>query len=307
VAGETVTNNQCSSGVQVVVTDLSPPSPNPMTFSVFPHELNTSQIAMTATTATDPSGGIEYYLQYTSSPTGGAGGTSSGWQASASYTDSGLQPNEEYCYRAYAHDTYNNQTSPSAIDCDYTLANQPVLGSYSNITQTSIQVNLGADGNPVGTEYWIRNQDGSAFQTWSTSKTFVNSGLTCGTTYSYGAWSMNGDGAFAGEVNLGNVNTLPCSDTDSDGIPDMNDNCILVPNSSQYDSNGDGYGNICDGDLDNSGGVVNFGDLALFKTAFGTGDPDADFDGTGGVVNFGDLAIFKGLFGSPPGPSCCAP
>ncbi len=196
MAGETVTTNQCSSAVQMTVTDTEPPSPNPMTFSVLLHELNTSQIAMTATTATDPSGGIQYYFDYTSSPTSGPGGDS-GWQASSSYTDSGLGPNEDYCYRVYAHDTYNNQTSPSAIDCDYTLANQPVLGSYSNITQTSIQVNLGADGNPAGTEYWIRNQDGSAFQPWSTSKTFVNSGLACGTIYSYGAWSMNGDGAFA--------------------------------------------------------------------------------------------------------------
>ena len=103
------------------------------------------------------------------------------------------------------------------------------------------------------------------------------------------------------------VVSLPPSDTDNDGVPDNSDNCILVPNSSQNDSNGDGYGNICDGDLDNLGGVVNFGDLALFKGLFGTANPDADFDGTGGVVNFGDLAIFKGLFGSPPGPSCCAP
>jgi hypothetical protein len=76
----------------------------------------------------------------------------------------------------------------------------------------------------------------------------------------------------------------------------------------QQDTDVDGYGNVCDGDLDNSGGVVNFGDLAEFKTAFGTtDDPDADFDGSGGVVNFGDLVTFKQLFGLPPGPSCCAP
>ena len=79
------------------------------------------------------------------------------------------------------------------------------------------------------------------------------------------------------------------------------------------DTDGDGYGNICDGDLDSSGGVVNFADLTAFKIAFGTANPDADFNGTGGVVNFADLTIFKQLFGNPPGPSCadlpggCAP
>jgi hypothetical protein len=99
----------------------------------------------------------------------------------------------------------------------------------------------------------------------------------------------------------------PRVDTDSDTILNPLDNCILESNTDQRDSNADGYGSICDADLDNSGGVVNFADLAAFKTAFGTTDPDADFDGNGGVVNFGDLAIFRQLFGQPPGPSCCAP
>ena len=103
-------------------------------------------------------------------------------------------------------------------------------------------------------------------------------------------------------------------DTDNDGISDLNDNCIDVPNgllitdaggNSQRDTDGDGYGNICDGDFDNSGGVVNFGDLTAFKSAFGNTDPDADINGSGGVVNFGDLTIFKQLFGRSPGPSCC--
>ena len=315
VAGETVTNNQCSSAVQVTVTDIAPPSPNPMTFSVFPHELNTSQIAMTATTATDPSGGIEYYLLYTGSPTGGANGTSSGWQASASYTDSGLQPNEEYCYRAFAHDTYNNQTSPSAIDCDYTRANQPVLASFSNITQTSIQVNLGNDGNPAGTNYWMRNATTGQFQSWSTSKTFVNTGLSCGTSYTYGAWSQNGDGAIGAEVVLGSASTLACpADTDGDGIQDSLDNCTLVANGPlapdaggniQLDTDGDGYGNICDADLDGDY-AVGFSDFNLFSGAFGTADPDADFDGDG-TAGFSDFVIFRASFGSTPGPSCCAP
>ena len=51
---------------------------------------------------------------------------------------------------------------------------------------------------------------------------------------------------------------------------------------------------------------MNFSDLAMFKTAFGTTDPDADFDGSG-TVNFGDLTIFKALFGQLPGPSGIKP
>jgi hypothetical protein len=40
-------------------------------------------------------------------------------------------------------------------------------------------------------------------------------------------------------------------DKDSDGVPDSTDNCTLVPNPGQVDSDGDGLGNTCDPDLDN--------------------------------------------------------
>ena len=90
-------------------------------------------------------------------------------------------------------------------------------------------------------------------------------------------------------------------DMDADGIDDRQDNCIEIPNSDQRDSNNDGYGNLCDADLDNNG-TVSFADLNLFKSKFGTADQDADFDGNGSV-SFADLSIFKNLFGKPPGPA----
>jgi hypothetical protein len=99
------------------------------------------------------------------------------------------------------------------------------------------------------------------------------------------------------------VTVSALGDGDFDTVANVQDNCTLAANTNQRDTNGDGYGNWCDADLDNSG-FVNFGDLAAFKAAFGTSDPDADLDGSG-IVNFGDVARFKALFGQPPGPSCC--
>lgn len=99
--------------------------------------------------------------------------------------------------------------------------------------------------------------------------------------------------------------TMPVVDSDDDGIADRIDNCSATENPEQIDTDGDLYGNACDADLDGNG-IVNFGDLALFKAAFGTDDADADLDGNG-VVNFADLAGFKSLFGKPPGPSSLAP
>ena len=106
----------------------------------------------------------------------------------------------------------------------------------------------------------------------------------------------------------------PKPDADQDGVSDEADNCTLVPNgplipdaggNSQLDTDGDGYGNICDPDF-NGDLVINAGDLAYLKTNFFTPNPDADLDGNG-VVNAADLAILKTMFLGVPGPSCCAP
>jgi len=91
-------------------------------------------------------------------------------------------------------------------------------------------------------------------------------------------------------------------DSDGDGIPDYSDNCIDVPNPDQIDTDGDGYGNICDADL-NQSGFVNAVDLAIFKSRFRSSDPDANLNSKG-IVNAVDLAIFKSLYQKPPGPSC---
>jgi glucose/arabinose dehydrogenase len=90
-------------------------------------------------------------------------------------------------------------------------------------------------------------------------------------------------------------------DTDGDGVPDQQDNCTLVPNADQRDSNGDFYGNLCDADL-NGDRLVNFGDLAALRSVFFTDDPHADFNGDG-RVNFADVGVLKSQFFGPPGPS----
>ena len=104
------------------------------------------------------------------------------------------------------------------------------------------------------------------------------------------------------------------ADADVDGVADPFDNCTVAPNGplrpdagggSQRDANGDGYGNLCDADLDNSG-AVNAADLARFRSAFGGSAADADLNGSG-TVNAADLALFRSLFGRAPGPSGRAP
>ncbi|TGD74896.1 hypothetical protein E4634_06805 [Mangrovimicrobium sediminis] len=90
-------------------------------------------------------------------------------------------------------------------------------------------------------------------------------------------------------------------DLDSDGILDMVDNCIRHSNSDQRDSNGDGFGNICDADL-NQSGLVDAVDMLLFRAAFASDADDPDLDGDG-IVGINDLLRAQRRQGKPPGPS----
>jgi hypothetical protein len=98
-------------------------------------------------------------------------------------------------------------------------------------------------------------------------------------------------------------------DTDEDGVPNIADNCRLVANNSgtgaQADSDGDGYGNRCDGDL-NQNLVTNAQDYVLFRQQIGQPSVAPVFNkadiNANGVVNAQDYVIFRGLIGSAPGP-----
>ncbi|MEO1035137.1 MAG: Ig-like domain-containing protein [Pseudomonadota bacterium] len=102
-------------------------------------------------------------------------------------------------------------------------------------------------------------------------------------------------------VGIATVTVNVIVDPDNDFIDASEDNCTEAANTPQRDTDGDGFGNFCDGDFNNDG-FTNFADLSLFRATFGTTDPDGDLNGDG-IVNFSDLGIFRGLFGKAPGPS----
>jgi hypothetical protein len=103
-------------------------------------------------------------------------------------------------------------------------------------------------------------------------------------------------------------------DSDGDGIPDDEDNCLAHANPAQRDSDGDGYGNRCDPDVDNDGIVESSwgriypmdarGDLEAIALTIRAGrfDPDHDLDGDGRVDET-DLALAQLWLFRGPGPS----
>jgi hypothetical protein len=107
---------------------------------------------------------------------------------------------------------------------------------------------------------------------------------------------------------------LPTADRDGDGIADPSDNCLDLANPDQRDTDGDDYGNLCDGDLDNDGVVTTSWGVTTPPSARGDveeiqltvqasgyvnhqdldGDSDVDAD---------DVSIASHRLFFPPGPS----
>ena len=96
-------------------------------------------------------------------------------------------------------------------------------------------------------------------------------------------------------------------DDDADDVLDTLDNCLGLPNPDQLDTNADGYGNLCDADVNNDG-VVGIPDFTAFAPQFGLKvddpdfDPDFDFNGDN-AVGIPDFVLFAPQFGGTPGPS----
>ncbi|MEQ1800598.1 MAG: dockerin type I domain-containing protein [Gammaproteobacteria bacterium] len=104
-------------------------------------------------------------------------------------------------------------------------------------------------------------------------------------------------------------------DTDGDGAYDGQDNCLTAHNGPmatdsggnvQLDADGDGFGNTCDADLNNSG-MVTSADYALLRSVLGldaTAGPlaaAADLNGSG-AVTAADFAILRNSLNLAPGP-----
>jgi hypothetical protein len=76
----------------------------------------------------------------------------------------------------------------------------------------------------------------------------------------------------------------PDADTDADGVPSVSDNCPLIANADQADSDHDGTGNACDPDADTDGdGVSNATDNCPQNA--NADQADLDRDGTGDVCD----------------------
>jgi len=176
-------------------TDQTAPTPNPATFTTDPAADSDTAISMTATTGTDD-GTVNYkFVEIT----GNSGATDSDWQASASYTDSGLSQNTQYGYQVYMRDDSSNLNMTAPSDPCYattnytdttaptpdpmTFASDPAAASYSSITMTATTAS-----DASGVEYKFTETTGNSGGTtsdWQDSTSYTDTGLSENTTYTY--------------------------------------------------------------------------------------------------------------------------
>jgi len=177
-----------STTASATTEDTTAPQPDPMMWSSEPEAASSSSITMTAYTATDPCG-VEYYFDATD------GGNDSGWQASTTYTDTGLSELTQYSYRVKARDKSSNQNetgyseTESATTTDgtapspnpMTWASEPNATGESSITMTATTAT-----DVSGVEYYFECTAGGGNDSgWRNDPTYVDTELDANTTYTY--------------------------------------------------------------------------------------------------------------------------
>jgi hypothetical protein len=180
--------------------DTGPPRPDPMFFTIVPAPAGLDEIGMQAVEATDLHEPVEYLHEYRTSPTGGGGGTSSGWQRDRDHSDTGLAANHQYCYRVLARDaaTVPNSTAPSADHCAFTLIEAPPapIPTVTGPTQIEVQTqgtysNLGEGSSGVRVDNLTLGTDSGWMQV---QETWTSADLAPNTLYEFAVRLRNGDG-----------------------------------------------------------------------------------------------------------------
>jgi hypothetical protein len=184
--------------INYIDRDWDPPVPDPLTWVTEPYNASSSSITMIATTPTDNTTPIAYYFNET---TGASGGTDSGWQASATYTDIGLSENTQYGYEVKARDsnsTPNEGNYSTPVSYEYTSVDPPTDNELTFLIGTTwINASVAQPPNPTSSStgsYFNWVTGGANNSGWQTGIYYHNrTGLTENTQYGVQVRYRNGD------------------------------------------------------------------------------------------------------------------
>lgn len=154
-----------------LVADLLSPTPDPMTWEIYPYAQGISSITMTATTASDESG-VEYYFDCVS-----GGGHDSGWQASPTYTDTGLAMNTACSYAVIARDksSYQNTTAWSSVRSATTYASGGTVQYQAEDQTWYLAVTETTNSGYTGVSYVNTNNVSGSWVEWTVTAAVAGS------------------------------------------------------------------------------------------------------------------------------------
>ena len=189
-------------------SDVTAPTPNPMTWVSEPNATSDTSITMTATTATDATTPpVEYFFTNTTDT-----GHNSGWQSSPIFTDTLLTPNTNYTYTVMARDSAGtpNPTAASAAASATTLktadTNAPTPnpmqfatgGEPCGISASEIMMSaaLATDAQGIAGYYFTCVNDANFNSGWksptadstnwtASTRTYIVTGLAPHSTYAF--------------------------------------------------------------------------------------------------------------------------
>lgn len=129
-------------------------------------------------------------------PTSTTDGTQAYFDTGTTTTDSDLDPNTTYYYRAWAYDSdsqYYSDSYSQTTDGKYTLANPPSNLLLTTDSPNQIAISWQANNNPEGTEYFCENITAGTNSGWITETSWVSINLLAGTEYTFRVKARNGD------------------------------------------------------------------------------------------------------------------
>ena len=170
----------------------------------------------------------------------------------------------------------------TGTDCGYNVATKSGATVYTELAHLFYDTlankryydgNGGTLGCPGGPNYCLINTGPFSHlrpgQYWSGTEYAPHTTDAWYFRFDFGAQNYHDKGfaTYAWAVRPGDIGAVV--DTDGDGVFENADNYSLVANPAQLDSDGDGYGNICDADINNSG-TVTTADFGLLRARLGT-------------------------------------
>jgi hypothetical protein len=198
------------------VFDTDPPEPDPSTWEIGPYEISDFIISMTATTATDVSGLVEYLFERVSVG-GEPNDVNSGWLTEREWEDTVTADETEYCYTVKTRDLYLNGTGPSDPCCvriDHT-APQPDPSEWETephpLSSSKIHMAAMTASDPSGgVQYQFECVGGGGHSAdWQDSPEYTDTGLDASTEYTYRVRTRDVYNNISGYSDPRSATTLP--------------------------------------------------------------------------------------------------